>query len=407
MKKATSLRTYGIVAAAVGAVLAYSPMAAAGEVKIGSLSAMTGPIPDLVKVMVEAEMAAVDQINKNGGLFGGDDIALVIGDSQCDAKAAVDAANKLVNVEQVSAIAGGICSGGTIGATEAVTIPAGVVSVSPSATSPAITDLDDNGLVYRTAPSDAYQGVALAALAKSMGYNSLAVTYANDDYNAALARVFMDAFKAGGGTIVAEQMHEDKKASYRSELATLSSAGGDALALFAYYAGSGMTIMRQSLENDFFGKFIGADGMLAQEVIDELGADSLRGNVVFTAATSDFGSGSYKDFADIFSATGGDPKAPYATQSYDAVMLLALALQHAGGATRDLKASLNAVAGPPGIKVGPADWAKAKAALEAGNDIDYDGAAGTLDFDANGDVGGLYGMNVVGDDGKWSQTLIE
>ena len=246
------------------AIVAASALAAPAlaDVKIGSLSAITGPIPELVADIVDAERAAVADINANGGVLG-ETLSLIVADSQCDAKAAVDAANKLVNVEQVVAIAGAICSGGTIGATEAVTTPAGVVMVSPSATSPAITGLSDNDLLFRTAPSDAYQGVALANLALSMGYNKIAVTYANDDYNAGLGKVFIKAYKAAGGTVTAEQVHEPNKPSYRSELATLSGGGAQALALFAYYDGSGLTILRQSLENDLFAKFIGADGMMA------------------------------------------------------------------------------------------------------------------------------------------------
>ena len=212
----------GLLVAIVAASALAAP--AAAEVKLGSLSAITGPIPELVADIVDAERAAVADINANGGVLG-DTLSLVVADGQCDAKAAVDAANKLVNVEQVVAIVGGICSGATIGAAEAVTVPAGVVSVSPSATSPAITGLDDNDLVFRTAPSDAYQGVALAGLARSMGYDKIAVTYANDDYNAGLGEVFIEAFKAAGGTVTAQQVHEPNKPSYRSELATLS--GGE------------------------------------------------------------------------------------------------------------------------------------------------------------------------------------
>ena len=391
------------------AVVAASALAgtAAAEVKLGSLSAITGPIPELVADIVDAERAAVADINANGGVLG-DTLSLVVADSQCDAKAAVDAANKLVNVEQVVAIAGAICSGGTIGAVEAVTVPAGVVSVSPSATSPAITGLDDNDLVFRTAPSDAYQGVALAGLARSMGYSKLAVTYANDDYNAGLGAVFIEAFKAAGGTITAEQVHEPNKPSYRSELATLSGGGAEALALFAYYDGSGLTILRQSLENDLFSKFVGADGIMADPVIEELGADSLAGNLVATTPTSDEDAGSYKAYAKIFSAAGGNPAAPFAAQGFDAVMLLALAIEHSGGTARvGILSSLRAIAAPPGVVVGPGDWAKAVKLISEGTDINYEGAAGSADFDENGDVSGLYRKNEVGADGMWHGTPIE
>ena len=388
------------LAAAALVSVAASPVYA-GEVKIGVLNALTGPIPDLSAVILEAELAAAAHINANGGMWGGDTLVLASGDSGCDAKAGVDAATKIVNVEQASIIVGPLCSGATIGATQAVTIPAGVVNISPSATSPAITGLDDNDLVFRVCPSDAYQGVTIAKLARSMGYSKLAATYANDDYNAGLHDVFVKAFKELGGTITGDQMHEANKASYRAELATLSSGGPEALAIFAYYNGSGITMLRQSLENGFFSKFIGGDGMIAQEVIDEIGADNL-GDAVFTKGTADESSSHFKTFAGLFDR----PSDPYTAQAWDAVMIAALALESAGSATRDLIAHVRSVGNAPGVEVGPGDWAKAKALLAAGKEINYQGIAGANEFDANGDVAGIYGKSVV-KDGRWSETLID
>ena len=399
MTKTVSTMRRTVVAAALVSIAA-SPVYA-GEVKIGVLNALTGPIPDLSAVILEAELAAAAYINANGGMWGGDTLVLASGDSGCDAKAGVDAATKIVNVEQASIIVGPLCSGATIGATQAVTIPAGVVNISPSATSPAITGLDDNDLVFRVCPSDAYQGVTIAKLARSMGYSKLAATYANDDYNAGLHDVFVKAFKELGGTITGDQMHEANKASYRAELATLSSGGPEALAIFAYYNGSGITMLRQSLENGFFSKFIGGDGMIAQEVIDEIGADNL-GDAVFTKGTADESSSHFKTFAGLFDR----PSDPYTAQAWDAVMIAALALESAGGATRDLIGHVRSVANAPGVEVGPGDWAKAKALLAAGKEINYQGIAGANEFDANGDVAGIYGKSVV-KDGKWSETLID
>ena len=399
MTKTVSTMRRTVVAAALVSIAA-NPVYA-GEVKIGVLNALTGPIPDLSAVILESELAAAAYINANGGMWGGDTLVLASGDSGCDAKAGVDAATKIVNVEQASIIVGPLCSGATIGATQAVTIPAGVVNISPSATSPAITGLDDNDLVFRVCPSDAYQGVTIAKLARSMGYSKLAATYANDDYNAGLHDVFVKAFKELGGTITGDQMHEANKASYRAELATLSSGGPEALAIFAYYNGSGITMLRQSLENGFFSKFIGGDGMIAQEVIDEIGAENL-GDAVFTKGTADESSSHFKTFAGLFDR----PSDPYTAQAWDAVMIAALALESAGGATRDLIGHVRSVANAPGVEVGPGDWAKAKALLAAGKEINYQGIAGANEFDANGDVAGIYGKSVV-KDGKWSETLID
>ena len=380
----------------------------AGEIKVGSVAGVTGPIAELVVPILAGRNLAAKHVNEQGGLLDGDTMRLVLSDSQCDPKAGVDAGSKVVNVEQVVAIVGASCSGATNGMVQSVTIPAGVVSLSDSATAPSISDLKDNDLVFRVAASDSYQGAALAKLAIDSGYMKVSVTYSNDDYNAGIAEVFVKTYQEMGGTLAGNQMHEPNKASYRSELATLAGGGGDALVIFAYYGGSGITIIRNSLENGLFGKFMAADGMFDTSVIEQIGADALRGNILITQATSDVEDASYKAFADAFTAAGYDPIAPYAAHGYDAAFLIALAIEKAGAAERGkISAALRSVASPPGMVIRPGEWEKAKAALAAGGDVNYEGAAGNADFDGNGDVGGIFGINTVGDDGKWTTKMIK
>ena len=380
----------------------------AGEIKVGSVAGLTGPIAELVEPIVAGRNLAVKHVNEQGGLLGGDTMKMALVDSQCDPKAGVDAGSKVVNVEQVVAIIGASCSGATNGMVQSVTIPAGVVSLSDSATAPSISELKDNDLVFRVAPSDAYQGAALAKLAIDAGFKKLAVTYSNDDYNAGIAEVFVKTYQEMGGTLAGNQMHEPNKASYRSELATLAGGGAEALAIFAYYGGSGITIIRNSLENDLFGKFIAADGMFDASVLEQIGADTLRGNIFITQSASDDGDASYKAFADAFTEAGYDPVAPYAAHGYDAAFLMALAIEKAGSADRGkISAALRSVAGPPGMVIRPGEWAKAKAVLAGGGDVNYEGASGNVDFDSNGDVSGIYSVNTIGADGKWSTKLIQ
>ena len=315
----------------------------------------------------------------------------------------MDAAAKLVNVEQVVAIIGPTCSGATNGMSQSVTIPAGVAVLSDTATAPSISELEDNDLVFRVAPSDAYQGRTLAQFAWDAGYRKLAVTYANDDYNAGLAGVFVASFEEMGGTIAGNQLHEPDRASYRSELSTLASGGAEGLALFAYYGGSGIKILRNSLENGLFGKFLGADGMIDNSVIEQLGADTLRGNIMLSQPAADTEGESYKAFAAAFAAAGHDPAAPYVAYGYDIAFLMALAVEKAGSADRSkIPAALREVANAPGMVIRPGEWMKAKEAIAAGQDINYEGASGAIEFDDNGDVAGVYSRYVVGDDGTWT-----
>ncbi len=396
-----------LAAAALGA-LAVAP-AQAAEIKIGSVGGITGPIAELVAPIMAGRALAAAHVNENGGVLGGDMLVMVPGDSQCDPKAAVDAGNKVVNVDRVVAIVGPNCSGATNAMTQSVTIPAGIPSVSDSATAPSISELEDNGLVFRVVPSDAYQGATLARYAyETLGFRRLAMTYANDDYNAGIAAVFARVFDELGGEIQANQVHEPNKASYRAEVSTLGAGGAEALALFAYYGGSGITILKNSLETGAFGKFIGADGMIDQSVIDQLGADTLRGNIWLTKAAADPEEPAYKVFAEAYAATGNDPQASYAINGYDATFMIALAIEAAGAADgASIARGLTMINAKGGEVVGPNEWARAKAALAAGKAIDYEGASGSVDFDANGDVPGFYSVSVVGDDGKWAPTLLK
>jgi branched-chain amino acid transport system substrate-binding protein len=260
-------------------------------------------------------------------------------------------------------------------------------------------------LVFRTAASDAYQGVALAELALAKGIKDIAVSYANDDYNAAIAGVFAEAYAKMGGTITANQAHEPNKASYRSEVATLGS-GSDNLALFAYYGSSGITIMRNALETDAFSTFIGADGMLAQEVIDQIGAENLD-KATFTTSTSDQTASGFNAWKTLADSAGIPAAGPFVPNSYDAAFLMALAIEKAGSADRSLIAgALRAVANAPGETILPGEFAKAKGILAAGGDIHYSGAAGPQDFDANGDVAGYFSANVV-KNGVWEGKIIK
>ncbi len=396
-----------IVIAFVGVVMSlHGAGTVAADVKVGSAGGITGPIAELVVAIMAGRDLAASHVNEQGGLLGGDTYRLVPGDAQCDPKAAVDAGAKLVNVEQVVAVIGPSCSGATNGMAQSVTIPAGVVMLSDTATAPGISELEDNDLVFRVAASDAYQGRSLAERAWEQGYRALAVTYANDDYNAGLAKVFETAFKELGGTVTASQMHEPDKASYRSELSTLAGAGGEGLALFAYYGSSGITILRNSLENDLFGKFLGADGMMDSSVIEQIGADTLRGNILLSQPASDTEGASYKAFAEAFTAAGHDPSAPFVAHGYDVAFLAALAIEKAGAADRSrIPAALREVANAPGTIIRPGEWEKARKAIAAGEDVNYEGASGAIEFDDNGDVAGTYSLNGVGDDGTWMPVM--
>ncbi|MEP3275563.1 MAG: ABC transporter substrate-binding protein [Stappiaceae bacterium] len=378
--------------------VAMGGIAQAEDTKVGILMDITGPIASFIPPLQNAANLAITQANEQGGLLDGQAVA-VFGDTTGSSQGAVDAAGKLVNIENVPLIMGALMSGTTIAAAEAVAIPAGVVQISPTATSPAITDIKDNDLMYRIVPSDNYQGEVLARMVLEAGNKEVAVTYVNNDYGVGIGQTFLDAYKAAGGTVTAAVKHEEKKDSYRSELATLSQAGGSALVVIAYAGDSGGKIVKQSLEGGLFNNFIGTDGLRDEALIKDIGAEALATSF-FSSPTSPADNPNQATLHEQFNAAFGEgADKPFVDQTYDATFLTLLAIQKAGSTDRSAMAeALRAVASAPGEKVGPGEWEKARKLLAEGKDIDYDGAGGTYDFDKNGDVTGFIGKFVVDGD---------
>jgi len=358
-------------------------------VKLGALMPMTGDLQAFGETSLNGINLAVDEINAAGGVLGMP-LEVSVGDTQTAAQPSIDAAQKLVSIEGVSAIIGALSSGNTIPVAESITKSSRVPQVSPASTSPVITGLADEDFLFRTVPSDAFQGIALAEVAREKGLENLAIIYVNNDYGQGLAESFQESFEAQGGTISGSVPYEKGQASYRGELQQLAGAGAEALLLIGYPE-NGITILKQSLEEGFFDRFVFTDGMKAPEVIDAIGADFLEG-AFGTVAQSAEENEAYTRFTSAYEEKYGElPPKPYIDTSYDAVMVLALAIEQAGttdgSAVRD---AMRDVANAPGIEIKPGEWAKAVEAIANGEDIDYVGASGSINFDDQGDVAGAF-----------------
>ena len=166
----------GLVGTLLGAARVAAP-AHAQNVKIGLMSAISGPIAALAPPMAAASRLAVTHVNEQGGILNGGKLEVVLGDSACNPQNATDVATKAVNIDRVIAVVGPACSGAVLASANSVTIPAGVLMITPSGTSPEIAKLKDKDLVFRTLPSDDYQGRALARTLKARGIDKVAVAY--------------------------------------------------------------------------------------------------------------------------------------------------------------------------------------------------------------------------------------
>ena len=344
-----------------------------GEIKMGIILGFTGPIESLTPAMAASAELAFKEASDSGSLLGGATITPMRADSTCvDSAAATAAAEGLIS-GGVAAIMGADCSGVTGAIASNVAVPNGVVMISPSATSPGLTTLDDKGFFFRTAPSDARGGQILADITKDRGINSVAITYTNNDYGKGLADVYEAAVKAHGISVSTVTAHEDGKADYSSEAATLAAAGGEALAVIGYLDQGGKGVIEASLDAGSFDTFILSDGMIGQSIVDAVG-DGLSKSFGSLPGSTGKGAGI---FAEVAKASNIDSSGPYTGESYDAAALILLAMQAGNSADRaSIAKNVMDVANAPGTKIFAGELKKGLDLLAEGKKIDYEGATG-------------------------------
>jgi branched-chain amino acid transport system substrate-binding protein len=353
-------------------------------IKIGVILGFTGPIESLTPDMAASAELAMKEVSDSGALLGGKKLIPVRADSTCiDAAAATTAAERLVSSDSVNAIFGADCSGVTTAIANNVAVPNGVVMISPSATSPALTTIEDKGYFFRTAPSDARQGEVLAKVLKSRGINNVAVTFTNNDYGKGLASSFANAF---GGTIEISAAHEDGKGDYSAEVAALAASGSEHLVVFGYLDQGGKGIIEASLDTGAFSNFILADGMIGESLIEAIG-EGLNGAIGTLPGSESEGAQMFLAHA---AANGVNGDGPFRGESYDAAALIALAMQASGSSDRAaIQSKIMDVANAPGENILPGQLAKGLQILADGGSVNYEGAT-NVEFTSVGEAFGSY-----------------
>lgn len=377
----------------------FAGAASAEDIKLGVLIGFTGPIESLTTSMAAASEMAMEEANASGLLLDGSKVTSVRADSTCvDSAAATAAAERLITADKVNGIIGGDCSGVTGAVLQNVARPNGVVMISPSATSPALTSAEDDGLFFRTAPSDAREGEVMADILTEKGVKSIALTYTNNDYGKGLAEAIATSFQAKGGTVTINAAHEDGKADYSAEVAALSSAGGDLLVVAGYLDQGGKGIIQASLDSGAFTTFGLPGGMVGDNLPLAIGP-ALDGSYGQVAQSDSQGAATMIDMGKA-AATPFDASSPYTMESYDAAALLMLAMQAAGSSDpRVYKDKVLEVANAPGDKFYPGQIAAALQAIKDGKDIDWEGAS-AVELIGPGESAGRYRQFEV-KDGKY------
>jgi branched-chain amino acid transport system substrate-binding protein len=367
--------------------LAFALSAPAGEIKIGTLLSHTGPLKEFGPNLQNGVVLAAKQMGAAGF-----EIDLVHEDSETSAIPATNAAKKMVEVDKVVAIIGALSSGVTVPTAESVTIPAGVIQISPASTSPLITVLPSDqkrDFLFRTCPSDALQSVVAGKLAAS--YNKTAsVLYVNNPYGQGLAEGFKKSFEKMGGKVLAMVPHDEKAAeSYNAELKKALDGNPDRLAAFSYPEHAKI-YLKESLEFFKFRHFLFCDGTKSQDIAKALGVKAVA-NQMGTAPGTAGGDPFVIFSADYKAEYGTLPPLPFITNAYDGAAVVGLAAYAAKVKGLPLTAAnirdyLRIVANPPGEVIMPGEFKKAFGLLKEGKPINYEGAAGSVDFDKNGDV---------------------
>ncbi|HZJ10101.1 MAG TPA: ABC transporter substrate-binding protein [Trueperaceae bacterium] len=381
------------LAAVLGFALAQPPVST-----VGTLMSYTGALAEFGPAINNGATLAADQINAAAtAVFGGPIIEIVTEDSATNPSVGVDRARKLVNTDGAIAIVGALSSGVTVAVAESVTIPSGIIQISPASTSPLIALLPDSeNFIYRTVSSDALQGVVLAQLARGeivdgLSYDRAAVIYVNNPYGQGLSEAFAAAFEARGGTITASVGHpEEPQPTYASVLDQLL-AGDPEVVVAATYPGNATVFMQEARDLYGFTNWMMTDGTKSLDIVEALGAETVEG-LYGTAPGADPQWEGNLRFSDAYEAAYGErPPLPYIDTAYDATAVIGLAIAKAiidevEITSANVRDRLREVANPDGEVVGVGDFEEAMRLMLLDTEINYTGAAGEVNFDDLGDV---------------------
>jgi ABC-type branched-subunit amino acid transport system substrate-binding protein len=349
------------------------------KIYFGIILPQTGSLSNLGPSWLDGVKLAVDHINEDGGILG-KTLKIINIDSQTDPEIAVSAALDLIENNNVHIIIGAGASDVTIALAESLKAK-DVIIMSPTSTSPRITTLEDNNRLWRTAPSDIFQGNYMASKAIDLSFMRASIFYQDDSYGKGVSDGFISTYESRGGELLKSISFEAGLSTYISQLRELFADSIDVVIL-PTYINCARIILDQWHGLDLGGNWIISEANFQQSILTSM--DSVEGIYVVEIAPAED-----TDFKTIFKNKYGIDPMTFSANCYDAVMVLALAIERAGTlAINSIIESLPEVACPWGttIGIGKDEYTRGVNILETGGDINYEGASGKIDFDGNGDV---------------------
>ena len=366
--------------------------------KLGFLLDFSGPLAEYGPALQRGFELAVRHLNEAGGIWGMP-VQTAVGDTALDPTVAVEEARRLIEIEQVHGVVGPMSSAMSLAVAESVSGPDRIPTISPVATSSQLTLADDNDFFFRVSLTDRVEGRYLAQLATAEGYDNVGLIYRDDVFGQGMAAAFEQHWSGRLSSIGVDP----RTASFTAELEQSARFDPQSLVLIAFPP-EAILILREALELGYYERFVFGAPVRGPGVSTAIGAAPLAGmRGTYVAAAPE--NPSSEAWTRAFLAEhGAPPSLPYVRETYDATIALALAAEAArsldGGAIR---AQLRRIGSAPGLVVipGPGSLRAGLEALRGGNDVDYEGAAGTLDWDQHGDsTHGYIGIWEFAEDGS-------
>lgn len=378
------------------------------SLKISSLLPATGDLASIGQPMLDAVPLVVDQVNSCGGVNGAPVVMVPNADDQTNPEAGLEAMTRLAEVDRVAGVVGSFASSVSTAALP-VAVRNKVMLISPGSTSPVFTERakkgEFQGYWARTAPPDTYQAQALAKLASEKGAKTASTIVINNDYGVGFEREFVQAFKGSGGKVTNEAKptrYDPKATTFETEVQAAFAGKPQAVAA-VLYAETGSLLLKSAFEQGLSKgvQILLTDGVYSPDFPGQVGKTA-DGKFILAGAMGTVPGADGKALAaltKLWQEKKGKPVSAYVPHSWDAAALLALAAEAAKSNTGEgIKSKIRDVANAPGVEV--TDVCEGLKLLKEGKDINYQGASGNVDIDANGDVVGSYDVWRVEDDGK-------
>ena len=377
------------------------------DLTIGTLLPLTGDLQDFGGSGEKAANVALAEIEAGIEEAGVDHtVELQVEDDQTTEEGGISGAQALAQ-NDASCIAGAYASGVTIPVAQSVTIDEEILQISPAATSDEITGLEDDGFLNRTAPPDSFQGPTLADFIEQElgGAEGLTVNIGarNDPYGTGLADTFSAAWEAKGGSIGEEVIYDPEAQTYDSEAGDIVGGNPDAIVIIDFpetYAKVGPALAGTG-DFDPTTAFV-TDGLISGTLAEDAGDDAVVGLRGTAPGAPDEGEASAA-FDEVYTSSQPNnvDRNTFDAQTFDAVVLCYLAAVAAGSAEgADMEGVVREISAAPGDQYTFEEMPELIEALQNGDDVDYEGASGSIEMDDAGDAtAGVYDTYEFGNDG--------